>query len=304
MPEFARDRSVIAVLCGGWSREREVSLVSGACCAEALRGSGYQVEVVDVERNLGAVLLRLAPDVCLNMLHGRWGEDGCVQGVLEFLGVPYSHSGVEASALGMSKEHSKRVFRDAGLPVAKSFLASATEIAAGHLMTPPYVVKPNNEGSSIDVTIVGENDPPPTMTGAGRERWMIEEYVPGAELTTAIMDGRALEVTEIVATGGGFYDYSAKYESGASQHVIPARVAPGIREQVLEIAAEAHRVVGCRGVTRADFRLDPARGPVLLEINTQPGMTPTSLVPEQAAYLGITFPDLVEWMVKDASCPR
>lgn len=295
----------VAVLLGGWSREREVSLVSGRACAAALRDAGRRVEEVDAGRDLGGVLCAMAPDACLNMLHGRGGEDGCVQGLLETLEIPYSHSGVEASALAMNKSLSKSIFREAGLPVAESMLLPPDRIACEHAMAPPYVVKPNNEGSSIGVEIVGEGAPPPDMAGRAESPLMVERFVPGMELTVSVLDGRPLEVTEIVATDGSWYDYRAKYADGGSRHVIPARVSESVRERALENAALAHRVIGCRGVSRVDFRYDPEEDElVVLEINTQPGMTPTSLVPEQARMTGIDFVELVSWMVEDASCPR
>ncbi len=296
---------VVAVLLGGWSKEREVSLVSGQACAAALRETGCQVEEVDAGRDLGAVLSELCPDVCLNMLHGQGGEDGCVQGLLETLRVPYSHSGVEASAVAMNKSLSKSIFQAAGLPVAKSMLLPPDRIAHSHAMRPPYVVKPNNEGSSIGVEIVAEDTAPPDVAGREESLLMVERFVPGMELTVAVMDGRPLEVTEIEAADGGLYDYRAKYTAGGSRHVLPARVDKPVRSRVLEYAALAHQVVGCRGVSRVDFRYDAVAGEIaVLEINTQPGMTPTSLVPEQAASVGISFAELVNWMVEDASCPR
>lgn len=296
---------VVAVLLGGWSKEREVSLVSGHACAQALLEAGRQVEEVDAGRDLGAVLSELQPDVCLNMLHGQGGEDGCVQGLLETLLVPYSHSGVEASAVAMNKSLSKSIFQAAGLPVAESMLLPPERIARSHAMRPPYVVKPNNEGSSIGIEFVVEDAPPPDVAGREESLLMVERFVPGMELTVAVMDGRSLEITEIEAVDGGWYDYRAKYASGGSRHVLPARVAKPVRSKVLEYAALAHQVLGCRGVSRVDFRYDPeAEEIAVLEINTQPGMTPTSLVPEQAECVGIGFAELVEWMVEDASCPR
>lgn len=303
MSEYVRGAHRVAVLLGGWSAEREVSLVSGAECAKVLRAAGHCVEEIDVGRDLAAELGAKSPDVCLNMLHGRWGEDGCVQGVLETLGIPYSHSGVAASALAMDKVRAKVVCRDAGLMVAAGHLFTAAEVQREHVLPPPYVVKPNGEGSSVDVTIVGVGDPPPSLSGE-RDTMLVEEYVPGLELTVAVLDGRPLEVTEI-RPRGAMYDYAAKYEPGGSVHVIPAEVSKSVRQAALDGAAAAHVALGCRGVSRADFRYDPTQDRlVVLEVNTQPGMTPTSLVPEQADRVGIGFSELVEWMVEDATCPR
>lgn len=295
----------MAVLLGGWSKEREVSLVSGRACAKALRESGWQVEEVDAGRDLGMALDRIQPDVCLNMLHGRGGEDGCVQGLLETQGLPYSHSGVEASAVAMNKTLSKSIFREAGLPVTESVLLPPEQIARQHVMKPPYVVKPNNEGSSIGVEIVAAGSPPPNVSDRTDALLMVERFVPGKEITVAVMDGKPLEVTEIEAADGGWYDYRAKYAEGGSRHVLPANVPNSVRQGALDAAAVAHRAIGCRGVSRVDFRYDPAADQLaVLEINTQPGMTATSLVPEQAGKVGIGFAELVNWMVEDATCPR
>ncbi len=293
----------IAVLMGGWSREREVSLVSGRSCADALRERGHRVEEIDVGRDVGRLLESIRPDVCLNMLHGQGGEDGCIQGVLETLRIPYSHSGIGASALGMDKHRSKLVLAACGIPVAEGRLVEADALVAGHPMPPPYVVKPNDEGSSLGVRFAFPGDRPPAPL-EGETRVLVERYVGGMELTVAVLGDRALEVTAILS-GSGWYDYAAKYEPGGSRHEIPARIPAALREDLLGHALAAHSAVGCRGVSRADFRFDAEREELaLLEINTQPGMTPTSLVPEQAASVGISFPDLVEWMVRDASCRR
>jgi D-alanine-D-alanine ligase len=302
----------IAVLLGGHSAEREVSLVSGHDCARALEEEGFDTVLIDPSTSdLAAQLNTAKPDVVFNALHGRWGEDGCVQGLLELLRLPYTHSGVLASALAMHKQRAKDVFQAAGLPVVKSLMVDRREAAARHLMEPPYVVKPVNEGSSVGVFIVrkGDNRPPEAL---GTAEWqlssemMIEEYVPGRELTVAVMGGKALAVTEIVPKTA-FYDYEAKYASGGSVHVVPAQVPATIAEKAMRLAEKAHEILGCRGVSRADFRYDDS-GPnhrlILLEVNTQPGMTPTSLVPEQAAYRGMGFGALVRWMVEDASCDR
>ena len=303
MTELKPGSTRIAVLMGGWSREREVSLISGRACATALRELGHSVEEVDVGRDIGRTLTALRPDVCLNMLHGKGGEDGCIQGVLEVLRIPYSHSGVGASALGMDKYRSKAVMRQLGIPVAADRLVASGALEAGHPMPPPYVAKPNDEGSSIGVRFVFPGDPPPRLW-EGESRVLVERYVSGMELTVAVLGDRALEVTGIVSETG-WYDYAAKYEPGGSRHEIPARVPDALRERLLEYARRAHEALGCRGVSRADFRFDPEGDELaLLEINTQPGMTPTSLVPEQAARVGISFSSLVEWLVRDASCPR
>ena len=300
----------VAVLMGGWSAEREVSLRSGKACADALARVGYRVTAVDAGRDVAAVLSGLKPDVALNVLHGRPGEDGTLQGVLEILGIPYSHSGVLASALAMQKDYAKAQFRAAGIPVAEDMVVSRIEAAKTHLMAPPYVIKPIAEGSSVGVFIVTEQHPHPPQE-LYRDDWafgetvMIERYIPGKELTCAVLGDRALDVIEIVPTTQ-FYDYEAKYAAGGSQHVLPAQILPNVYQEVRRLALAAHGALGCRGVSRADFRYDD-RGTgnlVCLEINTQPGMTETSLVPELAAYAGITFDELVRWMVEDASINR
>jgi len=291
---------------GGASAEREVSLSSGRECAAALREAGYEVIEVDAGPDLGERLRALSPDVCFNALHGRWGEDGCVQGLLEWLRIPYTHSGVLASALAMDKTRAKDMFRRAGLPVLESALAQADEIRARHVLTPPYVVKPNNEGSSVGIHLVmARSNTPPQLPADTPEVLMVEAYAPGRELTVTVMHDRALCVTEILTAG--WYDYEAKYAPGGSRHVLPADLPETITEACLDYALRAHRVLGCRGLSRADFRWDEEKGLAgiwLLEVNTQPGMTPTSLAPEQARALGIPFPDLCRWMVEDASCDR
>jgi D-alanine-D-alanine ligase len=296
----------VAVLMGGPSAEREVSLSSGRECAGALRGEGYQVVEVDAGPDLCARLDEIRPDVAFNALHGRWGEDGCVQGILEWLKIPYTHSGVLASALAMDKEKTKLAYRAAGLPVAESGLFPKRRIAREHVMAPPYVVKPYNEGSSVGVYIVTEAaNGPPRIADDMPDMLMVEAYVPGRELTTTVIDGKALGVTEIVTEG--WYDYHAKYAPGGSHHVVPAQIPDEITLDCLDYALRAHEALGCRGVSRTDFRWDEARGAeglILLETNTQPGMTPTSLAPEQAAAVGMTFGQLCAWMVEDASCNR
>jgi D-alanine-D-alanine ligase len=300
----------IAVLMGGWSAEREVSLRSGRACADALTRLGYQVTNVDVTPQIADALTAAKPDVALNVLHGRPGEDGTLQGILEILGIPYSHSGVLASALAMRKDFAKTLFRAADIPVADDLLAPRAAAAKSHLMPPPYVVKPIAEGSSVGVFIVTEAHPHPPQE-LYREDWpfgetvMIERYVPGKELTCAVLGDRALDVIEIVPATR-FYDYEAKYAAGGSKHLLPAQILPNVYQEVRRLSLAAHNALGCRGVSRADFRYDD-RGTgelVCLEVNTQPGMTETSLVPELAAYAGITFDELVRWMVQDASTNR
>ena len=291
---------------GGLSAEREVSLVSGRGCALALREAGYEVVEVDAGHDLALRLAEIRPDVCFNALHGRWGEDGCVQGLLEWLNIPYTHSGVLASSLAMDKTRAKDVFRAAGLPVVESLLAPAAEVRARHVMALPYVVKPNNEGSSVGVYIVPEGaNSPPKLAGDMPETVMVETYVPGRELTCSILGDRAFLVTEIVTEG--WYDYHAKYSTGGSRHVVPADVPAEITAACRDYSLRAHRALGCRGLSRADFRWDDRRGLAglyILETNTQPGMTPTSLSPEQAAAEGMSFADLCRWLVEDASCNR
>ncbi len=291
---------------GGPSAEREVSLSSGRECVAALRGEGYEAIELDAGPDLPARLGALSPDACFNALHGRWGEDGCVQGLLEWLGIPYTHSGVLASALAMDKERTKAVYRGMGLPTVESVLAPAVEVRARHVMAPPYVVKPNNEGSSVGVYLVHEEaDGPPQLDAAMPETVMVEAYARGRELTTSVMGDRALGVTDIVTDG--WYDYEAKYRPGGSRHVIPADVPPEVSAACEDYARRAHSALGCRGVSRTDFRWDEARGLdglILLETNTQPGMTPTSLTPEQAEHAGLGFGALCRWLVEDASCDR
>jgi len=302
----------VAVLMGGWSAEREISLRSGKACADALERQGYRVSRVDVGRDIAAVLAKLKPDVALNMLHGRPGEDGTMQGLLEILAVPYSHSGVLASALAMQKDAAKVQLAAAGVPVAEGVVASRFEAAKRHLLPPPYVIKPVAEGSSVGVFLVTEaHDHPPQELY--REDWtfgemvLCERYIAGKELTCAVMGDKALDVIEIVPTVR-FYDYEAKYAAGGSKHVLPARILPIVYQEARRLAVSAHFALGCRGVSRADFRYDDrvegTGGLVCLEVNTQPGMTETSLVPELAAYAGITFDELVRWMVEDASLNR
>ncbi|HWW47845.1 MAG TPA: D-alanine--D-alanine ligase [Xanthobacteraceae bacterium] len=302
----------VAVLYGGWSSEREVSLRSGKACADALERRGYKVSRIDVGRDVANVLAALKPDAALVMLHGRPGEDGAIQGVLETLGIPYSHSGVLSSALAMQKDLAKVVMKAAGIPVAEGLTLSRAEVAKGHVMAPPYVIKPVADGSSVGVFIVTEQHAHPPQE-LFRDDWLhgdqvlVEKYVAGKELTCAVVDDRALDVIEIVPVVR-FYDYEAKYSPGASKHILPAPLLPFVYQEVRRLTLAAHRALGCRGVSRADFRYDDriegTGGLVCLEVNTQPGMTETSLVPELAAAAGITFDELVQWMVEDASLGR
>jgi D-alanine-D-alanine ligase len=301
----------VAVLLGGLSAEREVSLVSGRACAKALREEGFDVVEIDAGHDLAERLRDARVDAAFNALHGRWGEDGCVQGLLELVQIPYTHSGVLASALAMHKERAKDAFRGAGIPVVPSMVVDRREASARHMMEPPYVIKPVNEGSSVGVYIIrkGDNRPPAAL---GSEQWtlsnemMVEEYVPGRELTVAVMGDRALAVTEIVPKMA-FYDYDAKYAPGGSEHVIPAKIPDVTRHEAMALAERAHAALGCRGASRTDFRYDDSDGRerlIVLEVNTQPGMTATSLVPEQAAHKGMSFRKLVRWIMEDASCDR
>ena len=302
----------VAVLMGGWSSEREVSLRSGEACARAAERAGYRVTRVDVARDVATVLDRLKPDVALNLLHGRPGEDGTIQGVLEILGIPYSHSGVQASSLAMKKDLAKVMLAAGGVPVPQGRVVSRLEAAKEHVLPRPYVIKPIAEGSSVGVFIVTDHhDHPPQELY--REDWsfgemvLCETFIPGKELTCAVVQNKATEVIEIVPKVR-FYDYEAKYAPGGSEHVLPAQIAPDVYRAVQDLTVAAHDALGCRGVTRADFRYDDSRpgieGLACLEVNTQPGMTETSLVPELAAYAGINFEDLVRWMIEDASFNR
>ncbi|OOY03288.1 D-alanine--D-alanine ligase [Thioclava sp. F28-4] len=296
----------VAVLLGGPSAEREVSLSSGRECAKALRTAGFEVIEIDAGEDLPQRLSDAAPHCVFNALHGRWGEDGCVQGMLEWLRIPYTHSGVLASALAMDKARAKQAYAAANLPIVQSVIATKDDVMARHVLPAPYVVKPNNEGSSVGVYLVmdGANSPP-QLSAEMPEEVMVETYAPGRELTVSVMGERALCVTEIITEG--WYDYDAKYRPGGSRHVLPAEIPVEITEACLDYAVRAHQVLGCRGLSRTDFRWDEGRGLaglVLLETNTQPGMTPTSLSPEQAAHCGIDFPELCAWLVEDASCGR
>jgi len=295
----------VAVLLGGLSSEREVSLVSGRECADALERLGAKVSRVDAGRDLAQVLSKLKPDVCFNALHGEWGEDGCVQGVLETLGVPYTHCGVLASALAMDKAKAKAVLAAAGVVVPGGGLYNRFDVAKDHVLPPPYVVKPNAEGSSVGVFLIfdGANRPPQEVVAPSwtfGEEVMVEPYIAGKELAVGVMDGKAMTVTEIVPKTG-FYDYEAKYGDGGSAHIVPANIPPHVTEKAKKLSEMAHAALGCRGVTRSDLRYDDVKDVlVLLEVNTQPGMTPTSLVPEQAAAGGVDFDRLVLWITEDA----
>lgn len=300
----------VAVLMGGWSVEREVSLSSGAACARALEGVGYRVTRVEVGRDVAEVLAKLKPDVAFNALHGRYGEDGTIQGVLEILGVPYTHSGVLASSLAIRKDKAKMVVAAAGVPVAKGVTVSRFEAAKRHALPPPYVIKPIDEGSSVGVVIVkkGREHPPQEIARPDwpcGETMLAETFIAGRELTCAVMDGKSLGVTEIRAATGEFYDYDAKYAKGGSIHICPAQILPNLYRQIEECALTAHQAIGCRGVSRSDFRYDDESDTLVwLEVNTQPGMTETSLVPELAAHAGMNFGELVKWIVEDASLNR
>lgn len=302
--ESSRTAPKVAVLMGGPSAEREVSLSSGRECAKALRQAGYEVVEIDAGKDLAARLASERPDLCFNALHGRFGEDGCVQGLLEWLGIPYTHSGVLASALAMDKTRAKQVFRDAGLPVAQSLVTTREAARTSHPLPVPYVIKPNDEGSSVGVYIVQDGaNGPAQLSDDMPDLVMVETYVPGRELTVAVMGDRALGVTEIVTEG--WYDYHAKYSTGGSRHILPAQVPDEVARACQDIAIRAHQALGCKGLSRSDFRWDDSRGLdglIILETNTQPGMTPTSLAPEQAAHAGISFPDLCRWIAEDARC--
>jgi len=291
---------------GGPSAEREVSLVSGRECAAALRGEGFDVTELDAGPDLAALLADIRPEIVFNALHGRWGEDGCVQGLLEWLRIPYTHSGVLASSLAMDKERTKAVYRMAGLPVVKSVLAKSEDVRRNHPMPPPYVVKPYNEGSSVGVYIVHKDaNGPPQLADDMPETVMVEQFAPGRELTATVMAGKALTVTDIVTDG--WYDYDAKYKTGGSRHQVPAKLPQPVFDAAMDYAERAHDALGCRGISRTDFRWDAARGLdglILLETNTQPGMTPTSLSPEQAAHCGVSFGTLCRWLAEDSSCNR
>ena len=300
----------VAVIYGGWSAEREVSLSSGVECIKALREKGYQVTEIDATRDLAAQLTAIdpKPDVIFNALHGRWGEDGAVQGLLEIMDIPYTHSGVRASAIAMDKMSAKAMFMEYDIPCARHVWVTRDDITNGVALPPPYVLKPNNEGSSVGVEIILTAEEEQNMLardwvhGAGV---MQEEFVPGREVTVAVKDGEAMEVIEILTGNHAFYDFESKYAQGGSEHVVPADISNDLRTKLRQNAEAAYRALGCRGIARADFRYDPKHDRLaILEINTQPGMTPTSLVPDAARHDGFSFADIVAWMVEDASCER
>ncbi|WP_455478185.1 D-alanine--D-alanine ligase [Bartonella sp. B10] len=301
----------IAVLMGGISSERPVSLSSGAACADVLEARGYRVSRVDVDGHIASVLEQLQPDVAFNALHGLFGEDGCIQGILEYLKIPYTHSGVRASALAMDKGRAKIVVANVGVSVAPSYVMSRFAVAQEHPMDPPYVIKPVSEGSSFGVVIVENHESFPQYNIAGDE-WayadevMVEKYIPGRELTCAVLGDEALDVCEIIPDQNfQFYDYNSKYKSGGSLHICPARLSLNIYQKVQRMSLAAHQAIGCRGVSRSDFRFNEETGELIwLEINTQPGMTSTSLFPDIAKASGHTYGDVVQWMVEDASCLR
>ncbi len=306
----AAPKKTVAVLEGGWSSEREVSLMGSGQIAAALTEAGYDVRRIDVRRDLRQLIddLTPAPDVVYNALHGPYGEDGCLQGVLECLGIPYSHSGVMASAMAMDKPMAKVLFEKAGIPCAPHLIVTRDDYLGGKVMDLPYVLKPLNEGSSVGVTIVRDDADKP---GADHDIWshgtrvMIERYIDGRELTVSVMGDRALGVTEL-RPHEGFYDYEAKYTDGKTEHLVPAPVHPEAYEQAMDYAVRAHKALGCRGISRSDFIYDDRGGEpgqlYILELNTQPGMTPLSLAPEQATHVGIGFGELVSWMVENAAC--
>jgi D-alanine-D-alanine ligase len=308
-----RTRDHVAVLMGGWSAERPISLRSGAAVADALEGEGYRVTRIDVDRGIAATLSALKPDVAFNALHGRFGEDGCIQGILECLEIPYTHSGVLASALAMHKERAKAVMKPAGVPVAEARVVTRGEAAAAHALAPPYVVKPVDEGSSVGVLIIrpGNNEWARAILADGKpdDVVMVERYVAGRELTCAVIGDFVSDVIEIKPKEGlVFYDFEAKYAPGGSIHELPAKVLPDVYQLVRKYTGLAHQALGCRGVSRADFRFDDTPGGtgelICLEVNTQPGMTGTSLVPELAQHAGWSFGELVRWITEDASCQR
>lgn len=312
-PAPKRTREHVAVLKGGLSAERDVSLRSGAAVAEALRGEGYRVTEIDAGRDLAEQLVQAKPEACFNALHGKFGEDGCVQGILEMLDIPYTHSGVLSSALAMHKERAKDIMKANGVPVAEAVLCTRQRALAEHVLAPPYVVKPVAEGSSVGVVIVpkGAERPPNSIAAGGPldQIVMAERYIAGRELTCAIIGDFATDVIEIVPLKGlEFYDFEAKYAPGGSKHELPAQLLPDVYQSVRMLTRKAHQALGCRGVSRADFRFDDTEGGtgelICLEVNTQPGMTGTSLVPELAAHAGWPFGTLVRWIIEDASCNR
>ncbi len=302
----ARKIKKVAVLAGGPSKERDVSLVSGKAAAAALQALGHEMTFIDVTKDVTALVRDLnaaKPDVVFNALHGRIGEDGSMQGLLDMMGLPYTHSGRMASSMAMDKPMAKKIFASVGIAVAEEVICTRAQAEKGDVMPRPYVLKPFNEGSSVGVKIVraGDNCPPLDDLGVPPEGLiMAERFIPGREVTVAVMGDKPLAVTEIT-TGRDFYDYEAKYAKGGSAHVIPADLPKDLYNKAMELSVRAHKALGCRGVSRADLRYDGEEF-YMLEVNTQPGLTPTSLVPEQAAYVGISFNDLIQWMVEHAQC--
>ena len=296
----------VAIVMGGRSSERSVSLKTGNQCSLALQSLGYKIIKISANTDLFQTLAQVKPDIIFNALHGRWGEDGIIQGCFEWLAIPYTHSGVLASALAMNKQKAREIFKLNGLPIAKGFLISSDSLLAAHPMNIPYVIKPNNEGSSVGVNIISEKSPNLTFLKESLpETVLVEEFIPGRELTVTILDDKPLAVTEIISPV--WYDFEAKYQMGGSQHILPAQIPYEIRDACYDYALTAHKSLGCRGVSRIDFRWNDKKGILgltVLEINTQPGMTTTSLVPEQAKYSGLSFLDLCKWIVEDASCLR
>ncbi|MBS1030841.1 D-alanine--D-alanine ligase [Gluconobacter cerinus] len=298
----------VAVLYGGTSSERPVSLVSGNAAISALREKGHEVTPVDVGADIAVTIQALksaAPDVVFNALHGPKGEDGAIQGVLEWMGLPYTHSGIRASAVAMDKGATRMLLAAAGLPIAEGRVITPEELAEADPLPVPYVVKPVAEGSSVGVEIIRQGD---NRRAEIAKNWrfgkeaLVEAFVPGRELTAGVMGDRALAVTDILpAETAAFYDFEAKYKAGGSRHVVPAELPESVTERALDYALRAHQILGCSGASRTDFRYDDETDTlIVLEVNTQPGMTPTSLLPEQAAYCGISYPDLCDWLVQEA----
>lgn len=300
----------VAVLMGGWSAEREVSLVSGAAAADALREGGFEVTTIDVDHDLSRLIdaLTPAPDVAFNALHGRGGEDGVIQGVLEHLHIPYTHSGVAASSIAMNKPLTKRLLSTVGIRSPEGAVHCFADVLSRHVIEPPYVVKPVDEGSSVGVTIVRKGDNRPRVDLADWHfgtQVLVETYIPGRELTVGVMGDRALTVTEIQHSHG-FFDYEAKYVSGQARHILPAELPKPVFDACMDQALTAHQTVGCSGISRSDFRYDDREpgidGLHFLEINTQPGFTSISLVPEQADHVGVSFVELCRWLAEGATC--
>lgn len=299
----------IVLLKGGWSSEREVSLTTAVGIEKALISLGHKVKSIDLKRDMTQLVEALTPkpDLVFNALHGKWGEDGCIQSVLDMMEIPYTYSGRLASKLAMNKHISLQLFKNIGLPIAESYVTTIQEALENPQMTPPYVIKPVSEGSSVGVHIVLEN----TKPNLDPKEWkmdpmvLVERYIPGRELSVAVMGDKALGILELRPKTGIFYNYEAKYSDGMTDHLMPAPVSNDIEEKAKEIALKAHQILGCRGVSRSDIRFDDRKGKdglILLEVNTQPGLTPLSIVPEIAGYYGINFESLIQWMVEEARC--